>query len=289
MPVSPLATPSATIAVLERHGLYTKKSLGQHFLVDDNVIARILEFAALNGDETVVEVGPGIGTLTVALCAAAGAVVAVERDASLAPVLLETTSACDRFALLQADALEVAEGDLAQAFGPPEALVANLPYQVAATVVLRFFEMLPSLRQATVMVQAEVAARMAAVPGTKDYGAYTVKLRLYAAPAGRFAVARSCFLPPPRVDSTVIRLERRPLTQDRTLVAAAARIADAAFAQRRKTLRNSLRATLGIDPSLIDAALERTGIDGSVRAETLPPEAFIALANAVEELGSSAG
>lgn len=281
MPVSPLATPSATIAVLERHGLYTKKSLGQHFLVDDNVIARILDLAALRGDETVVEVGPGIGTLTVALCKAAGAVVAVERDAALLPVLGETTAACERFALVEADAVEVAETRLSAPFGAPVALVANLPYQVAATVVLRFFDLLPSLEHATVMVQAEVADRMAATPGNKDYGAYTVKLRLRAAFAGSFAVARGCFLPPPRVDSSVIRLERRPLSEDRFLIEAASRVADAAFAQRRKTLRNSLRSALalrGIDASAIDAALAGAGIDGGVRAETLPPEAFLGIA-----------
>lgn len=281
---SPLASPSATIAVLERHGLYTKKSLGQHFLVDDNVVGRILQLARLQGDETVVEVGPGIGTLTVALCERAGAVVAVERDADLLPVLAETTVGCARFALVRGDAVAVTRDELSAPFGEPSALVANLPYQVAATVVLRFFELLPSLEQATVMVQAEVADRMFAVPGSKDYGAYTVKLRLHAAPAGRFAVARGCFLPPPRVDSAVIRLERRPLSNDLALVEAASKIADAAFAQRRKTLRNSLRSALGargIAPETIDSALEATGIDGAVRAETLPPEAFLELAQAI--------
>jgi len=154
-------------------------------------VGRILALAALSGDETVVEVGPGIGTLTQALCSAAGSVVAVERDAELLPVLAETTSECRRLSVLRADAVAVSPDALAEPFGPPVALVANLPYAVAATVVLRFFELVPSIESATVMVQAEVAARMAASPGTKDYGAYTVKLRLRAAPAGRFAVARS--------------------------------------------------------------------------------------------------
>lgn len=278
MSTSPLATPTATIAVLERHGLYTKKSYGQHFLIDDHVIERILSLAALRGDETVLEVGPGIGTLTVALCSAAGAVVAVERDPALPPVLAETTASCDRFALVEADALEVTAEQLALPFGPPTALVANLPYNVAATIVLGYFELLPTLQQATIMVQSEVADRMAASPGTKDYGSYTVKLRLHARPAGRFQVARNCFLPPPRVDSAVLRLERHPLIEDPTLVRAAARIADAAFAQRRKTVRNSLRATLEASTETIDAALASAGIDGGVRAETLEPEAFIELA-----------
>lgn len=281
MATSPLATPKATLAVLERHGLYTKKSFGQHFLVDDNAVSRIIDLAAIDPSETVMEIGPGIGTLTLALCDAAGAVVAIERDTDLAPVLAETTAACERFALVHADAVEVTPQEVSAPFGPPTALVANLPYAVAATVVLRFFEIMPSLKQATVMVQTEVADRMAADPGVKDYGSYTVKLRLRAKPAGRFQVARGCFLPPPRVESTVIRLERREIDADPELLREAARVADAGFAQRRKTIRNSLRATLGVPADQIDAALEAAHIDGSVRAETLAPEQFITLALAL--------
>lgn len=284
MPHSPLATPSATIAVLRQHGLATKKSLGQHFLVDDNVVGRILDLAALCGDETVLEVGPGIGTLTAALCGAGVSVVAVERDSDLLPVLAETTASCPHFALVHGDAVQVTPEQLSEAFGAPSALVANLPYQVAATVVLRFFEMLPSLQQATVMVQSEVADRMSASPGGKDYGSYTVKLRLYARPTGRFQVARGCFLPPPRVESSVLRLDRAPFSADKELVRLASRVADSAFAQRRKTVRNSLRATLGVPVENIDAALATAGIDGAVRAETLPVEAFVALAEALRTL-----
>jgi 16S rRNA (adenine1518-N6/adenine1519-N6)-dimethyltransferase len=277
---SVLATPSATIEVLKRHGLATKKSLGQHFLIDDNIVGRILELAALTGEETVLEVGPGLGTLTVALCAKAGAVVAVERDAQLLPVLAQTTAECPRFVVVRADAVAVEPEVLSARFGPPSALVANLPYSVAATVVLRFFQELPDLISATVMVQSEVADRMAASPGTKQYGSYTVKLRLLAAPTGRFTVPRSCFLPPPRVDSAVLRLERRPLASDPVLLNAASRLADAAFAQRRKTVRNSLRSALGCDPTLLDEALAQANIDGSLRAEMLEPERFLALAEA---------
>ena len=273
-----LATPSATTGVLKRHGLATKKSLGQHFLIDDNVVGRILELAALTGQETVLEIGPGLGTLTVALCQAAGAVVAVERDAQLLPVLAETTADCTRLAVIRADAVVAEPETLSAPFGPPSALVANLPYAVAATVVLRFFQEMPELSFATVMVQAEVADRMAASPGNKQYGSYTVKLRLLAAPAGRFTVPRTCFLPPPRVDSAVLRLERCPLSSDPALLAAASRLADAAFSQRRKTVRNSLRSTLGCDPAVLDQALGAAGIDGSLRAEMLEPERFLALA-----------
>ncbi len=281
MPVSPLANPSATISVLKRHGLHTKKSLGQHFLVDDNVLVRMLDLARLRGDETVLEVGPGIGTLSIALCRAAHAVVAIERDNDLQRVLAETTRECPRFALVHGDAVEVSAEAISEPFGPPVALVANLPYQVAATVVLRFFEMLPSLQQATVMVQTEVADRMAATVGTKAYGSYTVKLRLLALPARRFSVAPSCFLPPPRVDSTVIRLDRRVTSWEPELLALAARIADAGFAQRRKTLRNSLRAASGLSDETVDAVLSESGIDGGLRAEALSPESYVEMARQV--------
>lgn len=278
---SPLASPGATLGVLKAHGLYTKKWLGQHFLVDDNVIGRILELAALKGDETVVEVGPGIGTLTVPLCEKAGALVAVERDDDLLPVLTDTTAGCGQFVVVHTDAVDVTPDQLAEPFGPPVALVANLPYAVAATVVLRFFEMLPSLRSATVMVQAEVADRMTAIPGTKDYGSYTVKLRLRAQPAGRFSVGRTCFLPPPRVDSAVLRLERIESPHNDALIRQAARVADAAFAQRRKTVRNSLRSALGLSSEAVDTALAQAEVDGSVRAETLGAEVFVRLAIAL--------
>lgn len=280
MTTSHLATPRATLDVLGRHGLHTKKSLGQHFLVDDNVVARIIELAALSTDDVVLEVGPGIGTLTVALCDAAGAVVAVERDARLESVLADTVKDCARFALVRADATVVSAKDIAAPFGPPSALVANLPYQVAATVVLRFFELLPDIRQMTVMVQSEVADRMTAVPRTKDYGSYTVKLQLLARAAGRFSVARGCFLPPPRVDSSVVRLERCAVDSDRVLLSEAARLADAGFAQRRKTLRNSLRSSLTVSDVALDAALLQAGMEPARRAETFEPEAFVVLARA---------
>lgn len=285
VPHSRLASPSATRAVLDAHGLATKKRLGQHFLVDDNVIGRILALADLDGDETVLEIGPGIGTLTVALCEAAGAVVAVERDARLLSVLAKTTAGCERFALVHADAVDVPMADINARFGPPLALVANLPYGVAATVLLRFFEELPSLATAVVMVQAEVACRIAAYPGTKDYGAYTVKLRLRADTVARFPVSRSCFMPPPRVDSAVVRLERRPHVEDERTLATAAAAADAAFAQRRKTIRNSLRSALAAPTEAVDAALESVGIDGAVRAETLEPAAFLTLGRALSASG----
>jgi 16S rRNA (adenine1518-N6/adenine1519-N6)-dimethyltransferase len=286
MAYSRLATPSATIGVLERYGLYTRKALGQHFLVDDNVVGRIVDAAAIAPDEPVLEVGPGIGTLTVALVGAGANVVAVEFDTRLLPVLGEIEQSPGSLRVVHADAVSVDLADLVTAAGPPRALVANLPYAVAATVVLRFFEELPTLERAVVMVQAEVADRMAASPGSKAYGAYTVKLALRARPAGRFPVPRSCFLPPPRVDSAVIRLDRADSGLDSALLASAVRAADAAFSQRRKTLRNSLAAGLEVSVSEASAMLDEAGIDASLRAETLSPERFVDLGRALQRRGS---
>ncbi|MDO9556656.1 MAG: 16S rRNA (adenine(1518)-N(6)/adenine(1519)-N(6))-dimethyltransferase RsmA [Coriobacteriia bacterium] len=273
---SPLASPSATLAVLRRHGLYTRKSLGQHFLVDDNIVRRIVDFARIDPAGRILEIGPGIGTLTLALCEVSGSVVAVERDNKLLPVLAEMTSSCQNLDIVSADAVSVPFDMLGDAGAAPLAMVANLPYAVAATVVLRFFEGMSSLRSATVMVQAEVADRMAAVPGTKSYGAYTVKLGLCARVTDRFMVARTCFLPPPRVDSAVIRIERVERAESAEVLESTARVTEAAFAQRRKTLRNSLRATLG-DVVDVDEMLASADIDGGVRAEMLGIEEFVRL------------
>ncbi len=285
MPHSRLASPGATAEVLRAHGIHTRKALGQHFLVDDNIVGRILALADLGGDEPVLEIGPGIGTLTVALCEAAGAVVAVERDDRLLPVLDDTTAGCDRLTVVHDDAVTVPVADLVTPLGPPVALVANLPYAVAATVVLRFFEELPQLRFAVVMVQAEVAARMAAAPGGKDYGAYTVKLHLRARPAGRFGVPPGCFMPPPRVGSAVLRLERVEHPAPAGEVDAAARMAEAAFAQRRKTLRNSVRSALGVDGARLDEVLADSGIEGGRRAETLSVQEFLRLGSSARRHG----
>jgi 16S rRNA (adenine1518-N6/adenine1519-N6)-dimethyltransferase len=284
MPYSPLASPSATRAALQRHGILLRKSLGQHFLIDDNVVGRIIALADIAPSRPVLEIGPGIGTLTAALCPRAGAVVAVERDPAMLPALEELRSGCPSLSIVRADAVRVATSDLGTPLGPPEALVANLPYAVAATVVLRFFDELPSLRCATVMVQAEVADRMTAAPGSKEYGAYTVKLRLRARPSGRFGVPRSCFMPPPRVDSSVLRLDR-VASAGEAIVRAADALANAAFAQRRKTLRNSVTASTGWPVASLDRALEAAGIDGGRRAESLSTDEYLGLAREVRGCG----
>jgi 16S rRNA (adenine1518-N6/adenine1519-N6)-dimethyltransferase len=159
-------------------------------------------------------------------------------------------------------------------------LIANLPYAVAATIVLDYFEKLPSLQSATIMVQKEVADRMAAQPGTKEYGAYTIKLALFAQPTASFSVSRTNFLPPPRVDSTVIRLDRHENQPSPQLVTATFTVIEAAFAERRKTIRNSMRSYFSAqkrDPEQVDALLEVVGILPTVRGETLTAKEFLAL------------
>lgn len=288
--LSTLASLAATREVLADHGLTAKYSLGQNFLVNDAIVQKIVALAELDGADRVLEIGPGIGTLTMALLKGAAHVTSIERDADLPAVLEETLAPWwDKFTLIQKDALDLQLSDLnAQAM--PTKLVANLPYAVAATVVLDYFQRIDSLQSATVMVQKEVADRMAAEPGTKNYGAYTVKLRLYAQPAGRFPVSPNNFFPPPRVDSAVIRLNRRPVTDasgaplDANVVRAACTMADAAFASRRKTLSNSCKtyfagrgAQGGAVAQHLPELFERASIDPKRRGETLSLAEFVQL------------
>jgi 16S rRNA (adenine1518-N6/adenine1519-N6)-dimethyltransferase len=276
---SPLATPTNTKAFLREQGLYTKKRLGQHFLIDDAIVGKILKLAALSPADCVLEVGPGIGTLTLAVLPQVARLIAVEKDWELVAALRESIRD-SRLCLHAADALDL---DLETLELPPTALVANLPYQIAATFVLAAFERLPSLRQATVMVQREVAERMQAACGTKAYGAYTVKLRLLARPVGGFSVARTSFLPPPHVDSRVIRIERLAgvdaLASSFEQYQALSLLIDVSFHQRRKMLRNNL--CLCYPRSLLQAAFEQAGIEPSARAEMLTPADFVRLGDAL--------
>ncbi len=286
---SPLATPSATRKVLERHGITLKKSLGQNFLVDDAIVGKILALADVGPDDVILEVGPGIGTLTYALCMKAAHVISVERDPALPAVLADTLSEFGgRFTLVEKDALDLAAGDVSAAGALPGKFVANLPYAVAATVVLDYFERFCGMESATVMVQREVAERMMAAPGSKNYGAYTVKLSMYAQPVGSFSVAPTCFMPLPHVESTVLRLDRvRPdcggVAGD--VVKAACMMADAAFFARRKTVANSCRQyfasrNAGV-ASRIPEVLELAGIDPGVRGETLSKSDYVELGRAL--------
>lgn len=287
--LSYLASVSETRNVLEQHGLMTKKALGQHFLINDGVVERICNLAELGPDDKVLEVGPGIGTLTVALLQCAGNVASIEMDADLPPVLAQTCAPwADTFTLIPGDALAIRPEQVPFA---PNKLVSNLPYAVAATIVLDFFERYESLESQTVMVQAEVADRMCAQVGTKNYGAYTVKLGLLAEYHGRFGVSEGNFFPPPRVKSAVIRMDRRSEAMEPELRRATMTMADAAFANRRKTISNSLK-TYFSNPQTADElmlqnipdVLARAGVPAKARGESLEREAFLELGKAYLEL-----
>ena len=301
-----LANQRATKETLERFGLATKYRLGQNFLVQDHIIEKIVQLVEVQPTDVIVEVGPGLGTLTVALLDNARAVCSLEADSELEQVLAVTCKEPhpDSFALVMGDALAITPQKLAEAYSTlptvahdaatsapmPTKFVSNLPYQVAATLILKFFQELPSLERAVVMVQAEVADRIAAKPSTKAYGAYTAKLSLFAQVTGRFEVGPGNFMPPPRVNSAVVRLDR---TQARNPVSSkllseeellhTMRVIDAAFAQRRKTIRNSMSAS-GFDKDKLDQAFLATGIAPTVRAEVLTSQDFICLAAALEPL-----
>ena len=301
-----LANQRATKETLERFGLATKYRLGQNFLVQDHVIEKIVQLAKVQPTDVVVEVGPGLGTLTVALLDRACAVCSLEADSELEQVLAVTCKEPhpDSFALVMGDALAITPQKLAEAYSTlptvahdaatnapmPTKFVSNLPYQVAATLILKFFQELPSLERAVVMVQAEVADRIAAKPSTKAYGAYTAKLSLFAQVTGRFEVGPGNFMPPPRVNSAVVRLDRtiarNPVTSkllSKEELLHTMRVIDAAFAQRRKTIRNSMSAS-GFDKDKLDQAFLATGIAPTVRAEVLTSQDFIRLAAALEPL-----
>ena len=277
---SPLANPGATRALLEAYGLATKHSLGQNFLVSNHVVEKITELAEIGREDRVLEVGPGIGTLTLALLAEAGQVTSIEMDRALEPVLSAHAAAHPGFSFIMGDALRVTPDQIAAAAGgEPAMLVSNLPYNVAATIILAYLQRMPSLRRLVVMVQAEVADRICAEPGSRTYGAYTAKLALLARVTGRFEVGPGNFMPPPHVDSAVVRIDRAPLV-DAARVATVSTVIDAAFAQRRKTIRNSMSA-LGFARDALDAAFVACGISPTCRAETLAPADFVRLAEAL--------
>ncbi len=273
-----------------RHGIRPTKQWGQNFVVDGNTVRRIVRVAGVGPGDVVVEVGPGLGSLTLALLPAVDRVVAVEVDPALAAALPETVSShapglLDRLDVVHADALAVTT----LPGPPPTALVANLPYNVSVPVVLRFLELFPSLRTILVMVQLEVAERLAAPPGSRTYGVPSVKAAWYADVRLAGQVSRSVFWPVPNVDSGLVALTRReppPSTASREDVF---RCIDAAFAQRRKTLRAALAPWAG-SPALAEAALVAAGVDPRTRGEQLDVAAFAAVASArsSEAVGPSA-
>jgi 16S rRNA (adenine1518-N6/adenine1519-N6)-dimethyltransferase len=275
---SRLLGPAEVRALAERLGIRPTKTLGQNFVIDANTVRRIVRSAGPAPDDVVLEVGPGLGSLTLALVAEVRRVVAVEIDPVLAAELPATVAArapdvADRLEVVHADAMKIT--DLP---GPaPTALVANLPYNVAVPVVLHLLTALPSLRSALVMVQAEVADRMVAPPGGKVYGVPSVKLAWFGEARRAGAVGRAVFWPAPNVDSGLVAFTRReppPTTATRRQVFA---VVDAAFAQRRKTLRAALAGWAGSAPAA-EEALRAAGVDPRARGEALDVAAFARIA-----------
>jgi len=266
-------------ALADELGLRPTKRLGQNFVHDANTVRRIVRAAELAPDDVVLEVGPGLGSLTLGLLEAVAAVCAVEIDPVLAGRLPATVAErapalADRLDVVTADALRVRAADLP---ATPTALVANLPYNVGVPVVLHLLAELPSLRRGLVMVQAEVAERLAAAPGSKAYGVPSAKLAWFAAARRAGPVPRAVFWPVPNVDSGLLGFTRHdPLAGDRAEVFA---LVDAAFAQRRKVLRSALAGWAG-SPAAAEEALRAAGIDPTARAERLAIADFARLAAA---------
>lgn len=269
--------------------LRPSKARGQNFVHDAGTVRRIVRLAGVAPGETVLEVGPGLGSLTLALLQAGARVTAVEIEPVLARALPSTVAdrlpdAADRLVVLAADALTIT-GPQSLPAPPPTRLVANLPYNVAVPVLLTVLASLPSLHTATIMVQAEVADRLAATPGSRTYGVPSVKAAWYGEVRRDARIGRTVFWPAPNVDSAVVTLTRREppvTTATREQVFA---VVDAAFAQRRKTLRQAL-APLAGSPAAVEAAADAVGIDAGARGESLDVAAFAALAQALAEAGN---
>lgn len=279
-----LSNPQITIDVIRRHHFDFQKKFGQNFLIDPHVLDKIIAAAEITKEDFVLEIGPGIGTMTQYLAEAAREVVAVEIDRSLIPILDETLAAYNNVTVINQDVLKLDIAALAQERngGRPIKVVANLPYYITTPIIMSLFESGVPLESVTVMVQKEVAQRMQAVPGTKDYGALSLAVQYYASPYIAANVPPNCFIPRPNVGSAVIRLTRYPeppvTVRDEKLMFALIR---ASFNQRRKTLLNGLKnaADLPYTKEELQAALQAVGLPETVRGETLTLAQFAALAD----------
>lgn len=268
-----LGDPQNTIAVLQKYQFHFQKKFGQNFLIDKRVLGRIMDAAEIGKDDCVIEVGPGIGTMTQYLAERAREVVAVEIDKMLIPILEDTLSAYGNVTVLNEDILKVDIGALVQEKnqGRPVKLVANLPYYITTPIIMGLLESDVPIESVTVMVQKEVAERMQAKPGTKDYGALSLAVQYYAKAEVVANVPQNCFIPRPQVGSAVIRLtcyEKPPVeVKDAGRMFAVIR---AVFNQRRKTMVNSIANAkeLGVSKEQVQSALERMGESQTVRGET---------------------
>jgi 16S rRNA (adenine1518-N6/adenine1519-N6)-dimethyltransferase len=267
----------------EQWGIRPTKQRGQNFVIDPNTIERIVREAHLNADDVVLEVGPGLGSLTLALLGRVRHVIAVEIDPTLATALPETVrerapDTADRLHVICADAMDV--NDLEP---PPSALVANLPYNVSVPVLLHVLVTMPSVSRALVMVQREVGERLAATPGSKAYGVPSVKAQWFGSVSLVGGVPRTVFWPEPRVDSVLVYLEREPEPQSRVGREAVFTLVDAAFGQRRKMLRSAVSNVYG-GKDRVEQALLSIGMPATIRGEQLTVHDFVHLADALGEL-----
>lgn len=279
-----LGNPKATIAVLQKYGFNFQKKFGQNFLIDEHVLAKIISAAEITKEDFVLEIGPGIGTMTQYLCEAAREVVAVEIDKKLIPILEDTLSEYDNVTVINEDILKLDIVALAEEKngGRPIKVVANLPYYITTPIIMGLFESQVPLDSITVMVQKEVADRMQTGPGNKDYGALSLAVQYYAVPYIAANVPPNCFMPRPAVGSAVIRLTRHQeppvAVQDPVFMF---RLVRAAFNQRRKTLMNSLRNSgeLNISKEEAEAAIKEAGLAADIRGEKLTLADFARLSD----------
>lgn len=284
-----LGNPKNTIEVLQKYDFVFQKKYGQNFLIDTHVLEKIIDSAHITKDDFVLEIGPGIGTMTQYLAEAAGKVCAVEIDKSLIPILEDTLSEFPNASVINEDILKVDIKKLAEEknAGRPIKVVANLPYYITTPIIMGLFESGVPIDSITVMVQKEVADRMQVGPGTKDYGALSLAVQYYADPYIVANVPPNCFMPRPKVGSAVIRLTRHqevPVdVKDEKLMF---RLIRASFNQRRKTLANGLNNSpeLSFSKEMIQNAIEACGFPAGVRGETLTLESFAALANKFSEM-----
>lgn len=283
-----LGNPQNTIEILQKYNFNFQKKFGQNFLIDEHVLDKIIRAAEITKDDYVLEIGPGIGTMTQYLACAAREVTAVEIDRALIPILEDTMKEYDNVSIINEDILKVDIAALAKEKngGRPIKVVANLPYYITTPIIMGLFESHVPLESITVMVQKEVADRMQVGPGTKDYGALSLAVQYYAEPYIVANVPPNCFMPRPAVGSAVIRLTRhqKPPVEvmDEKLMF---RLIRASFNQRRKTLANGLKNSgeLNLSKEVITAAIEKLGKGSSVRGEALDLEEFARLTNIIKE------
>ena len=281
-----LGNPKNTIEILQKYNFNFQKKFGQNFLINTGVLEDIIDAAEVTDEDMVLEIGPGIGTMTQYLCENARQVVAVEIDTNLIPILKDTLSAYDNVRIINDDILKVDINELAREYnnGRPIKVVANLPYYITTPIIMGLFESHVPIESITVMVQKEVADRMQAGPGTKDYGALSLAVQYYSKPQIVVNVPPSCFMPQPKVGSTVISLRRhqQPVVQveDEKLMF---KVIRASFNQRRKTLANGLNNYGGINltKEQIQQSIEELGVPVNIRGEALSLEQFACLSNII--------